>query len=54
MEDLKTLDAGFRAKITIPVTTKPVQQTKTTNKFNNFNQRTYNFEELEKKLISNN
>ena len=54
MEDLKTLDAGFRAKITIPVTTKPVQQTKTPNKFNNFNQRTYNFEELEKKLISNN
>lgn len=54
LEDLKTLDAGFRAKITIPVTTKPVQQAKTNNKFNNFNQRTYNFEELEKKLISNN
>ena len=29
-------------------------QSKSTNKFNNFNQRTYDWEELEKKLISNN
>ena len=57
LEDLKTLDAGFRAKITIPVTANTAQTsqpTKTTNRFNNFNQRTYNFEELEKKLIRNN
>ncbi len=52
MDDLKKLDAGFRAKITVPVTNKPVS--KSVNKFNNFSQRTYNFEEMEKNLISNN
>lgn len=54
MDDLKTLDAGFRAKITIPVSTKPAPAAGTTNKFNNFSQRTYNFDELERKLVSNN
>ena len=53
MDDLKTLDAGFRAKIAIPVSTKPAPAAETTNKFNNFSQRTYNFDELERKLISN-
>lgn len=50
MDDLKTLDAGFRAKITVPVSTKPAPAN---NRFNNYGQRTYNFDELEKKLISN-
>ncbi len=51
-EELKVLDAGFRAKITIPVTNKQTGS-KQTNKFNNFSQRTYNFEEMEKSLINN-
>ena len=53
LEDLKKVDTGFRAKITVPVGTKPVTAT-TTNKFNSFSQRTYNFAEMEKSLISNN
>ena len=53
MDDLKTLDAGFRAKITIPVSTKSAAAQTATNRFNNFSQRTYNFDELEKKLVSN-
>ena len=52
LSDLKVLDAGFRAKITVPVTAKAPAPAKT-NKFNNFSQRTYNFEELEKKLLNN-
>ena len=53
LEDLKKVDTGFRAKITIPVGTKPAA-TATNNKFNSFSQRTYNFAEMEKALISNN
>ena len=53
LEDLKKVDTGFRAKITVPVGTKPATTT-TTNKFNSFSQRTYNFAEMEKALISNN
>ena len=48
--DLKVLDAGFRAKITVPVTAKV--NTAKTNKFNNFSQRTYDFDNLEKKLLN--
>ena len=53
LEDIKPLDNNFRAKITVPVGTKqpPV---KATNKFNNFSQRSYDFEQMEKNLISNN
>ena len=53
LTDLKKVDEGFRASITIPVGTKPAS-TKTVNKFNSFSQRTYNFAEMEKSLISNN
>ena len=53
LEDIKKVDAGFRASVTVPIGTKPTPQ-KTTNKFNNIPQRTYNFEEMEKNLISNN
>lgn len=53
LEDLKKVDTGFRAKITVPVGTKPAT-TVTTNKFNSFTQRSYNFAEMEKSLISNN
>lgn len=53
LTDLKKVDEGFRASITIPVGTKPAT-TKTVNKFNSFSQRTYNFDEMEKSLISNN
>ena len=53
LTDLKKVDDGFRASITIPVGTKPAS-TKTVNKFNSFSQRTYNFDEMEKSLISNN
>ncbi len=53
LEDVKLLDAGFRARITVPVGTKPAAA-KTVNKFNNFSQRSYNFDEMEKNLISNN
>lgn len=54
LDDLKKIDAGFRASITVPVGTKPATTTKTVNKFNSFSQRTYNFDEMEKALISNN
>ena len=50
--ELKVLDAGFRAKITVPVVSKPAAS-EHTNKFNNFSQRTYNFDEIEKNLINN-
>lgn len=53
MDDLKALDAGFRTKITVPVTAKVAPATSTNNRFNNFSQRTYNFEELERKLVGN-
>ncbi len=53
LSDLKTFDAGFRAKINVPVTTNSTT-TKSTNKFNNFSQRSYDFEQMEKDLISNN
>ena len=51
-EELKVLDAGFRARITVPVSNKQTASGQT-NKFNNFSQRTYNFEEMEKALINN-
>lgn len=53
LEDIKALDTNFRTKITVPAGTKqpPV---KATNKFNNFSQRSYDFEQMEKTLISNN
>ena len=53
LEELKTLDAGFRAKITVPVEAK-IPPSKSVNKFNNFSQRTYDFDKIEKTLISNN
>lgn len=53
LEDLKKVDTGFRAKITVPVGTKPAATTNN-NKFNSFTQRTYNFAEMERALISNN
>ncbi len=53
LDDLKKFDAGFRAKITVPAGNK-TNVAKSTNKFNNFSQRTYNFDEIEKKIISNN
>lgn len=52
-EDIKKVDEGFRSSITIPVGTKPAS-TKPVNNFNNISQRSYNFDEMEKKLISNN
>lgn len=55
LSDLKTFDAGFRAKITVPVTNNnQPSQPKNTNKFNNFTQRSYDFEEMERNLIGNN
>ena len=53
MDDIKKVDAGFRASITVPVGTKPAPAT-SSNKFNNISQRDYNFDEMEKTLISNN
>lgn len=53
LEDLKKVDEGFRASITIPVGTKPAPS-KTVNKFNSFSQRSYDFDKMEKSLISNN
>lgn len=51
-EDLRALDSGFRKQFTVPVGTAPAK-TNTTNKFNNFSQRSYDFDEVEKRLISN-
>lgn len=53
LSDLKKVDEGFRASITIPVGTKPAPS-KTVNKFNSFSQRSYDFDKMEKSLISNN
>lgn len=53
MSDLKILDDGFRTRITVPVSNKQTSG-KTVNKFNNFSQREYDFDEMEKTLISNN
>lgn len=53
LEDIKPLDNNFRAKITVPAGTRQ-PAVKTTNKFNNFSQRSYDFEQMEKTLISNN
>ena len=51
LEDVKKLESGFRTKITVPVTSKaaPVQQS--VNKFNNFPQRSYNFDDSKDDLI---
>lgn len=53
LDEVRKYDAGFRAKITVPVGTMSAPA-KSTNKFNNFSQRTYDFDEIEKNLISNN
>lgn len=53
LSDLKTFDAGFRAKITVPVTANVQAPAKSTNKFNDFSQRTYDFDEMERNLINN-
>ncbi len=53
LDDIKSSDNSFRAKITVPVGTRPAP-VKATNKFNNFSQRSYDFEQMEKNLISNN
>lgn len=52
MEDIKKQDSGFKARISVPVT--HTQPARSNNSFNNFTQRTYNFEELEKQLLGNN
>lgn len=53
LDDAKKADIGFKAKITVPVGTKPIPST-SNNRFNNFSQRTYNIADLERNLISNN
>lgn len=54
LEDVKKLSSAFKAKITVPAGTKPQTAPARTNKFNNFSQRTYDFDAMEKDLISNN
>lgn len=54
MEDVRKLASAFKAKITVPAGTKPPAAPARTNKFNNFSQRTYDFDAMEKDLISNN
>lgn len=54
LEDVKKLSSAFKAKITVPAGTKPQAAPAKTNKFNNFSQRTYDFDAMEKDLISNN
>ena len=54
LEDIKKLSSAFKAKITVPAGTKPQTAPARTNKFNNFSQRTYDFDAMEKDLISNN
>lgn len=50
LKDISTLDEAFSKN---KRNTTPVQSTTTKrNKFNNFEQRTYNFDELEKKLLA--
>lgn len=52
-DDLKALDAGFRKQFKVPVGTAPAKGN-ATNKFNNFSQRSYDFDEMERRLIDNN
>lgn len=54
LDDVKKLSSAFRAKLTVPAGTKPQTAPAKTNKFNNFSQRTYDFDAMEKDLISNN
>lgn len=54
MEDIKKLNDGFRGKITVPVGTRPASAPPKTNRFNNFSQRTYDFDAIEKQLIGGN
>ncbi|MCM1309027.1 MAG: DnaD domain protein [Butyrivibrio sp.] len=53
LEDVKRLSSAFKAKITVPAGTKPQASPVKTNRFNNFSQRTYDFDAMEKNLISN-
>lgn len=50
MSDISALDARFQKNKN---TAAPVQKNVQTTKFNNFQQNTYNFQELEKELLSN-
>lgn len=49
-DELAALDSGFRQQYKVPVGTASAQSAKN-NRFNNFEQRTYDFDELEKKLL---
>ena len=50
VEDAKKLDNVHRYSVTVPVGTRPAKS----NQFNNISTRNYDFDELEKSLISNN
>ena len=54
INDLRKLDAEFKSKTKAPAARKKDSASKTSagNKFNNFPQRDYNWEELENKLIN--
>lgn len=53
LEDVKKLSSGFKGKITVPAGAKPPAAPAKTNRFNNFSQRTYDFDAIERELISN-
>lgn len=51
MEDIKKLDATYQQNKKVPVTKEKIANN---NKFNNFVQRSYDYDQLEKKLLSRN
>lgn len=53
-DDLKALDASFHARVSVSATGKAAGASASSGRFNGFSQRTYNFDEMERALISNN
>ncbi|MDO4276606.1 MAG: DnaD domain protein [Eubacteriales bacterium] len=52
MDDIRTLDAEHKKRKLEKETSRPAQQPKSSNRFNNFHQREYDFDEYEKHLLN--
>lgn len=52
MEDIRVLDAEHKKRKLEKETARPAQQSKSPNRFNNFHQREYDFDEYEKHLLN--
>ena len=52
LEDIQTLDSEHRRRVQNKKASRPAQQPSSGNRFNNFQQREYNFDEYEKHLLN--